>query len=133
TVKRGVIDTTPKAHPAGTRLWVFDELLCGRDTDLKVEGETAYYKPVTVSSQAVLPVASASASSVTFANRFERPYPPGQLRINGVDYPVNVEGTPLITWAHRDRVQQADQVIDTASGSIGPEPGTEYRVRVYNG
>lgn len=38
-----------------------------------------------------------------------------------------------IAWAHRDRILQADQLIDTSMGNIGPEPGTTYRVRIYTG
>jgi hypothetical protein len=37
-----------------------------------------------------------------------------------------------ITWSHRDRIVEADQLIDTAAGNIGPEPGTTYRVRFYS-
>lgn len=38
-----------------------------------------------------------------------------------------------VTWSHRDRTLQADQLIDTTSTSIGPEPGTTYTVRFYRG
>ncbi|MRE90953.1 MULTISPECIES: hypothetical protein [unclassified Stenotrophomonas] len=34
-------------------------------------------------------------------------------------------------WAHRDRILQADQLVDTTQGNIGPEPGTTYTVRWY--
>lgn len=39
-------------------------------------------------------------------------------------------GDVVVTWAHRDRLNQADQLIDTTLGSIGPEGGTTYSVRL---
>ena len=37
-----------------------------------------------------------------------------------------------VSWSHRDRIVQADQLIDTAQGNVGPEPGTTYRLRIYS-
>jgi hypothetical protein len=37
-----------------------------------------------------------------------------------------------VTWSHRDRMTQADQLIDTTMGNIGPEAGVTYRVRFYS-
>ena len=39
----------------------------------------------------------------------------------------------VLTWAHRDGPQQADQAIDHLAGPIGPEPQTHYALRVYQG
>ena len=39
----------------------------------------------------------------------------------------------VLTWAHRDRHQQADQSIDHLAGPIGQEPQTHYALRVYQG
>lgn len=36
-----------------------------------------------------------------------------------------------LSWHHRDRVLQADQLVDASMGSIGPEPGTTYTARVH--
>jgi len=35
-------------------------------------------------------------------------------------------------WAHRDRLLQADRLIEHDAGSIGPEPGTTTTVRIYH-
>src|SRR5690606_35572075 len=40
-------------------------------------------------------------------------------------------GTVLIEWKHRDRVLQADQLVDDTLASVGPEPGTTYTLRAY--
>src|SRR5690606_36924603 len=71
--------------------------------------------------------------SVTMNQRQFRPYPPGRLRVNGSAYPTSITGELVISWAHRDRVTQADQLIDDEQTSIGPEDGTTYTVRIYDG
>ena len=38
----------------------------------------------------------------------------------------------ILTWAHRDRPTQADQVLDWLDGTIGPEPGVHYALQVFN-
>jgi hypothetical protein len=37
-----------------------------------------------------------------------------------------------VTWSHRDRIVQADQLIDTGQSNIGSEPSTTYRLRLYS-
>lgn len=130
-VKRGCVDTVPAEHPAGTRLWFYDEALMGFDPTERTQGETVYYKALTVSSRGKLPIADATATSLVFNNRYARPYPPGNLRINGVASPATFSGQPTVTWSHRDRLQQADQIIDTTAGNVGPEPGVTYTLRIY--
>ena len=59
-----------------------------------------------------------------------RPYPPAQFTIGGSSWPASIEGDAVLAWAHRDRLGQADQLIDTTLGSIGPEAGTTYSCRL---
>jgi hypothetical protein len=62
----------------------------------------------------------------------------GRIGVWGGDYDsggilfYSASQAVTITWSHRDRIVQADQLIDTAMGAIGPEPGTTYRVRLYS-
>lgn len=70
--------------------------------------------------------------SVTFDSRAARPYPPGDVKLNGQRYPQEITGDLEITWAHRDRLLQADNLIDTLQPSVGPEPGTTYAVELYD-
>jgi hypothetical protein len=44
---------------------------------------------------------------------------------------VALVGEITVEWAHRDRVLQADQVVDETATDIGPEPSTTYSVRYY--
>ncbi|MGL3660529.1 hypothetical protein ACSYE6_17870, partial [Pseudomonas aeruginosa] len=42
-------------------------------------------------------------------------------------------GALSVSWAKRDRIGQADQLIDTTVGNIGPEDGATVTLLVYSG
>lgn len=126
---RGCADTVPAAHAAGARVWFYD--------GFESWDETAYTAGVTLQAQLLtntsigqLDPALAATDSLTLQGRQGRPYPPGNLLINGESYPTSVSGDVTLNWAHRDRVMQADQLIDAAQGDIGPEAGVTYSARL---
>ena len=131
TIARGCVDTVPAQHSSGTPVICYEHL-GGEDPTEYVAGVTAVARIQTRSSTGLQPESSAIAHSLQLNSRAARPYPPGDVRIGSESYPSKVIGDVVLTWAHRDRVTQSDRVIDTLQGSIGPEPGTTYSVRVFN-
>lgn len=131
-VGRGVLDTVPQEHAAGDMLFFWD-FYAGFDPTEYTEGEEVDIKITPVSGSGVLPLDEAIPMTVTLAQRANRPYAPGDLRINGDSYlDNNYQDELTITWTHRDRLQQTGGVlIDHTAGDIGPEPGTLYRVKGY--
>ncbi len=137
TIGRGCCDTIPRQHAAGTSIWFFDDSI-GSDYTEYTAAESIGVKllPRTATGGAV-PVEAAPAQGITFNWRFARPYPPGAVRVNGAPWfgssfsmaPGGVESL-VFTWAHRDRVTQADQLIPHGAASIGPEAGVTYSVIV---
>ena len=127
---RGCADTVAGQHAAGSRLWFFADREA-IDTTEYTDGETIGVKLLTNTGSQQLPVISASAIPLTFDQRQARPYPPAKVRINGEVEPTAVIGAVTVTWVHRDRILQADQLVDTEAATIGPEPGTTYNVRWY--
>lgn len=133
TVKRGALDTVPVAHSAGAHVLVWDGLSVGVPPGF-IDGETANVKLLTVTGAGVLPEGAAPVSSVTFDSRAIRPYPPANVQINGSAFPSSVTGSLVITWAHRNRVQQtAGTYLGWTDGSVTLEPGVTYNLRVYPG
>ncbi|HFL6954526.1 TPA: hypothetical protein ACG4O9_000802 [Stenotrophomonas maltophilia] len=133
TVARGCVDTVPVPHAVGTRVWFTDEYV-GFDGREYLANESPQAKLITRTSQGELNPDLATTIGLTLERRQIRPYPPGRLRVQGESYPPEVWtfGTELtVQWAHRDRLLQADQLVDTTQGNIGPEPGTTYTVRWY--
>lgn len=132
-VARGCVDTVPMPHAVGTRVWFTDEYV-GFDGREYMANESPQAKLITRTSQGELNPDLATTIGLTLQRRQIRPYPPGRLRLQGEAYPPELWtfGTELtVQWAHRDRLLQADQLVDTTQGNIGPEPGTTYTVRWF--
>lgn len=132
TLARGCVDTVPAEHALGARVWFTDNYTAAGRTEYTT-GETVQAQLLTVAGGGKLDPALATTASIVLNKRQIRPYAPGNLQVQGVAYPVTVEGALALTWSHRDRRGQADQLIDTTTGNIGPEAGTTYTVAVYLG
>lgn len=129
TLGRGCVDTVPASHAAGSRLWFLDEGH-GLDPSAYVAGTTVEARLLTQAG-GVLDPALAPVDRLTLAQRQGRPYPPGAVLLNGSAYPASIAGPLTISWSHRDRLLQADQLIDTTAGNIGPESGITYDLELY--
>lgn len=133
TLKRGVADTIPAPHVADTTVWLVDDEI-GSDKVEYQDGETVYAKALTRTSTEVLNELAADEISLEMNQRLFRPYPPGDVKVDG-DSVYSLDGIiynePVFTWAHRDRISQADIAVGHGEASVGPEPGTTYNIRVY--
>lgn len=133
TITRGVLDTVPTSHPQDTHIWLHGGGMAAADRNERITGETAHYKQQTTTGTDKLALALAAAHSITFANRYERPYPPGNLQVNNFYFPDEVVGFLTVTWTHRDRTQQLAGLVGFLDGDIGPEPGTTYELTFKQG
>lgn len=138
-VGRGCGDTIPKKHAAGIPVWfITSSNVVGRNKTAYASGEEIGVKPLpSTVNQPTLELSKAPAEGFRFAQRFARPYPPGNVQANGSPWYTSGlsmnSDTPLtITWAHRDRVTQADQLVAHSEASVGPETGVTYDVRILN-
>ncbi|MFI8609529.1 hypothetical protein ACIGFL_14585 [Pseudomonas sp. NPDC077649] len=125
TLGRGCADTVPAAHAAGARVWFYDGFEGADETEYS-SGVTMQAQLLTNTSIGQLAPGLAGTDSLLLGGRQGRPYPPGQLTIGSGSWPASIEGDVVLAWAHRDRLGQADQLIDTTLSSIGPEAGTTY-------
>lgn len=133
TVGRGVLDTVPTAHLSGAVLLAWDVFAEGDSTEYS-SGEELSVKLLPASGAGAVAASAATADVITLGQRAARPYPPGNVQINGEYFPVEIEGGAVTaTWVHRDRVQQtAGLIADFLDGDIGPEVGTTYSARLVN-
>ncbi|MGD9671810.1 MAG: phage tail protein, partial [Hyphomicrobiaceae bacterium] len=79
TLKRSVMDSVPRGFGVGAQL-VITSFPGGYDSTERTDGETAWYKLTPRNRDGALAAASATARSITLANRASRPYPPGNVR-----------------------------------------------------
>jgi len=136
TVFRGLMDTTPKDHPAGTRIWF---TFYGMGTSELEFGDTEAItlKYLMRTPNGTLDVGSAATIAHTFTSRAQRPYPPGNFLIEGDACPefndgdLGVTSEVNLTWAHRDRQIQLD-LVNQGDGNLGPEADVDYQLRIHD-
>jgi len=132
-IARGAADTIPQSHDAGDRAWTIDDDITS-DGAVYQSGETVNTKVLSRTSSDILGLDEAALQTIDLVGRQARPYPPADLRIDG-DLVLTAGGEhnePVFTWAHRDRIIQADALLDTQEASVGPEAGTTYTFRIYD-
>ncbi|EPC3824459.1 hypothetical protein ACRZK7_006031, partial [Klebsiella oxytoca] len=131
TVGRGCMDSLPSGHFAGDRCWAYQDALDSDGLEY-LSGETVEARLLTRTSTETLAESAAPVAALTMTGRQARPYLPGNIRVNGVLYPeaVATADTFTLAFSHRDRLLQADRLIACTENSIGPEPGTEYVVKL---
>jgi hypothetical protein len=131
TVARGCLDTIPASHDAGAAVWSLDDDLV---SDLReyAQTETVETKVLTRTSSDLLDEADAPTLSVTLVARHDKPYPPGDVKVDGQSiYSMSgAHSEPVLTFTDRDRLSQGDQLIEHGAPSVGPEAGVTYTVRV---
>lgn len=132
TVARGVLDTVPDSHSADDRIWFVGSVGFFVDEEYTATDQPGTkILPCTAIGQlleADAPIDNATA----FDSRMIRPYPPGNFKIDGLSYPIEFSGEPVLTWTHRDRTQQTQSIIEHDNVSIGPEAGTTYTIKIYD-
>lgn len=133
TINRGVLDTVPVTHAAGTRIWFAQDFL-GVDGVEYALSQVLQVRLLTRTSLGQLAIASAPTDSITLGRRQDRPYPPGNFTINGQQYPASVssDGALNIAWSTRNRLTQTGSLVLQTSGNITAEAGTTYSVLVTN-
>lgn len=133
TIGRGVLDTVPHEWAAGAQVLFWDNY-GGFDPKEYVSGETVDVKVTPISGSGEVDLADAVAMSVELDQRALRPYPPGNLLVEGQSYPIGAsfEGELTVAWSHRDRLlQTSGELEDHFDGDIGPEVGQVYRISAF--
>lgn len=132
-VGRGCADTLPEKHYVDDICWVYHNAIESDDIEY-LPGETVQSKLITSTNQEYLSPDDAVAKSVTLAGRQDRPYLPGNIRLNDEPYPVVASPATeyILSWSHRDRVLQADRLIDCMQSGIGPEQNVIYKVTLQS-
>lgn len=132
TVKRGCFDTLPQKHSAGSKIFGWDNY-SGIDDLEYLSGENLSLKAVTLTGSDVLELNEATSHSLTLSGRAIRPYPPANVKINDVHWPDDVTGDLILTWNHRNRVQQTGgSPLGWFDSDVILEDGVTYVVELYD-
>jgi len=131
TLGRSCADTVPTPHDAGSRIYFYGESLAYDPTEFTA-GESIDARLLTNTGSAQLDPSLATIQTLELQGRLLLPYPPAKLRIAGSAYPSTVSGTFTVTWAHRNRVTQADQLLDSEAASVTPADNQRYRLQLLD-
>jgi hypothetical protein len=138
-VLRGVLDTVPAAHSSGAKVWFLNAGVRGI-----VNPSGGYTSDLTVAAKllpynlrSTLPIASATAMSLTTASRAQKPLPPGNVKVGAIAWPTSfTAGTDrAVTWNHRHRTAQAAAgvVVAQDAGDYAGSPEGNYTIEVRVG
>lgn len=130
TVARGVLDTVPQLHDANAPIY-FAEGFGAVDPTAYVAGEHIQAKVITRTNSSILDIDDAPVDTLTINARHYKPYPPAKIRINTSFNPSFVISKIIITWKHRNRLQQTVDILAQDDDSVTPEAGTTYTINIY--
>lgn len=138
---RGVLDTVPRAWPAGTPVWFVDGSTLFEDPLVRSAGETVDYRLLPRTSQGLLPYASASVESATLTERPWLPNRPANVtaygeawsdQTNWIDATGRTDPWVTVTWANRNRLMEDSQVLSWTAATMTPETGQTTTIEVLD-
>jgi hypothetical protein len=130
-IGRGCADTVPQAHSKGTRAWCY-LLGYGEDSTRYLPNESLKAKLIPHTAQETLDEAQAPVLSITTGQRWARPYPPGNVKVDGILAIGKIlnKDNFTISWAHRDNIIQADNLISHTEGSTVLGEDVSYEIKL---
>lgn len=125
TVVRGVLDTVPETHSIGDRIMAWHNFYTSDEVTYLL-GETVNIKLTTITPKGELAIASAPPDSIVMAGRLHMPYPPCNVKLSSVYWPLELRPPVAATWATRNRIQQTAGLIGFYTGNVTTEAGVTY-------
>lgn len=135
-MQRGMLDTTPRAWPISTPVWLIhpesdivdDEPYAAPQSGIK-------YKLLTVTSLGTLSQADASEQSVGIEPRHYLPLRPANVKVETIGF-GSVDGRGLsnldVTWNRRNRLTEDSVVNYWDDADVTPEASTTVTVQALN-
>ncbi len=135
TLKRGMLDTTPRAWPINTPVWLIlptadiidDEPYAAPQSGIK-------YKLLTVTSLGTLSQSAATEQSVSIEPRHYLPLRPANVQVDGTGFGKVFIGSSSmsVTWNRRNRLTEDSVVNFWDDADVAPEAGQTTTVQALN-
>lgn len=133
TIKRGMLDTTPKYWPAGTPMWVLAPEHVFIDTHRYSDGEEVTHVYLTRTSKGRLSLSSAPFHYDRADDRIWCPTRPANVAVEGDMWgPVDIQGVdPVnVSWATRNRLTEDSVPLAWDAAGVAMEAGQKTIVYV---
>lgn len=138
-LRRGVLDTIPRAWPIGTPVWFFRSGGAIYDTGPHAAGETIPYKMLPRTSGGLLPEEEAPEIELVISDRLHKPLRPANVRLNGTAFgPATMTAAAMtgmtVSWSRRNRLVETAQILSWLDAGVTPEVGqtTTVQIRGFN-
>lgn len=134
-LRRGVLDTVPRAWPADTVIRFFVGDGSFMDPTIRADFGIASYKLLTRTSLNELAPEEADVETGTLNGRPHYPFRPANVKLNNMLWgPLLLDGSvaPEITWSLRSRLQETAVISTWTDGSAIPEDGQTTNVAIYD-
>lgn len=133
TLKRGLLDTVPRAWPAGTPVWFLSADSDVSDMTVRVGDQPITYRLLSMTSLGVLNLNDAPDLDAVLTRRPWLPTRPADCEVNGFSVgPVDAidDATLSLTWANRNRLFEDSVVMEWTDPSVTPEDGQTTTITV---
>lgn len=137
-LKRGALDTLPKAHNSSTAIWFFDNNWAFDPTEY-TDGNQVTFRPLPQTGVGTLGIGSASFEVVNLEGRQYKPMAPSYIRIQDsfVDrfYPASIRGDTIISWLRTNRITQTvanDAPYFYSTDDVVAENGIVWRLLLFD-
>lgn len=137
-LKRGVLDTVPRAWAVDTPVWFasIDSNFLDANTTHS-DAETVIYKLLPSTSLGQVSLDDAAPYGAVMTGRPHLPNRPANVTVGGVafgtvDLSAGSPTTVAVTWATRNRTMEDAQVLGWTDGSIPPETGQTTLIRLLS-
>jgi hypothetical protein len=137
-VARGVLDSVPAEHISGTVVWMianganFHGFLGEATAAKTMNGMVEYYRETGKSTSNETGIGTGAAQTHTHISSWFDPYPPSNVKFDGVYFPTAIHADFTVTWGGRNRLQQVIGLVGWTAASLAPEAGVTYTLDVYD-
>lgn len=135
-VQRGVLDTVPRDHVAGSPVFFFDSDSSIFDNSVQSAFQTVEYKLLANTSLGTLDETLAPINSTNLTDRNYLPFRPGNFKVEGQGFGlVSLASTVLdftVSWENRNRLTEDSVVVPWEGGDMSPESGQTTKIEVLD-
>jgi hypothetical protein len=134
TLRRGILDTVPRAWDAGTPCY-FAQLNSGiSERIIRSDGETVTYNLLSRTVGGILSPDAAGSVTGTLSGRPHFPLRPANVKVNDQGFgtvDISALTDVTVTWANRNRTLENSQVVYWENANVAPEAGQTTTVGLY--
>lgn len=137
TLERGVLDTVPRAWPAGAPMRFIDIGLEWADYTVFSDTQSLNYRATPSTSLGTLPLETATIRSAVASGRPYYPLRPANVTVQGQGFgivwlnPSDTADIP-VAWARRNRLTEDAQIVKWGEADVTPESGQTTTIEVLN-